>query len=62
MKLSGAVTILGLAAQAVALAIGGKQMHVERESDGLQSIVGFTIHNTLKNVLKPNRSLMMNIP
>ncbi len=45
MKLSGALTILGLAAQAVALAIGGKQMHVERESDGLQKIVCFTIHD-----------------
>jgi hypothetical protein len=46
MKLSRALTILGLAAQAVALAIGGKQMIVERESDGLQNIVRSTIHNT----------------
>ena len=45
MKLSGALTILALTAQAVALAIGGKQMHVERESDGLQNIASFPIHN-----------------
>ncbi len=31
--------ILFLAAQAAALAIGGRLMHIERESDGLQDVV-----------------------
>jgi hypothetical protein len=39
MRFLRAITLVGLAAQAVALAIGGKQMLVERESDGLQDIV-----------------------
>jgi hypothetical protein len=41
MKLPKALTILALAAGALALSIGGKQMHVERDSDGLQNIVSF---------------------
>jgi hypothetical protein len=39
MKVSRALTLVALAAQAAALSIGGKQMVVERESDGLQNIV-----------------------
>lgn len=39
MKLLRAIVTAAFAAQAAALAIGGKQMHVERESDGLQDIV-----------------------
>ncbi len=39
MRLLGALAVGIFAAQAAALAIGGKQMHVERESDGLQDIV-----------------------
>jgi hypothetical protein len=39
MKFGNVLAILALAAEAVALSIGGKQMHVERESDGLQNIV-----------------------
>ena len=42
MKLLRALAALLLAAQAAALSIGGKQMHVERESDGLQDIVSDT--------------------
>ena len=41
MKLGKVLTILVLTAQAVALSIGGKQMHVERDSDGLQNVVSF---------------------
>jgi len=39
MKLLRTLTVLALAAQVVGLTIGGKQMHVERDSDGLQDIV-----------------------
>jgi hypothetical protein len=39
MKLLRPLAIATLAAQAVALSIGGRQMVVERESDGLQNIV-----------------------
>jgi hypothetical protein len=39
MKLLRALTIAALAVEAAALAIGGKQMTVERDSDGLQDIV-----------------------
>lgn len=39
MKFSLALIRLLLAAHAAALSIGGKQMHVERDSDGLQNIV-----------------------
>ena len=39
MRFLRAVTVFALAAQAAALSIGGKQMNVERESDGLQNIV-----------------------
>jgi hypothetical protein len=39
MRFLRAVTVFALAAQAAALSIGGKQMQVERESDGLQNIV-----------------------
>jgi hypothetical protein len=41
MKLRKVLTVLALAAEAVALSIGGKQMHVERDSDGLQNVVSF---------------------
>jgi hypothetical protein len=39
MKLLRIITLTALAAQAAALAIGGKEMIVERDSDGLQNIV-----------------------
>jgi hypothetical protein len=39
MRFLRAVIVFALAAQAAALSIGGKQMQVERESDGLQNIV-----------------------
>jgi hypothetical protein len=39
MKFLQALAAATLAAQAAALSIGGKQMHVERGSDGLQDIV-----------------------
>jgi hypothetical protein len=39
MRISRALTIVTLAAQAVALSVGGRQMLIERESDGLQNIV-----------------------
>ena len=39
MKLLRALTVAALAVQAAALSIGGKQMSVERDSDGLQNIV-----------------------
>jgi hypothetical protein len=39
MKLLRALAGVAFAAQAAALAIGGKQMLVDRESNGLQSIV-----------------------
>lgn len=39
MLLLRAVTIASLTVQAVALAIGGNSMKVERDSDGLQNIV-----------------------
>jgi hypothetical protein len=41
MKLLRHLAIATLAAQAAALSIGGRQMVVERESDGLQDIVSF---------------------
>jgi hypothetical protein len=39
MTLLRALTLAAFASQAVALAIGGRQLVVERESDGLQDIV-----------------------
>jgi hypothetical protein len=39
MKLLRTLLVAALAAQAAALSVGGKQMVVERESDGLQNIV-----------------------
>jgi hypothetical protein len=45
MKLLRALTVFALAAQGAAMAIGGKQMHVERES-GLQDIVRFSETST----------------
>jgi hypothetical protein len=42
MKLLRALTCLALAGEAAALSIGGKQMHVERDSDGLQNIVSYS--------------------
>jgi hypothetical protein len=43
MKLLRALAIAALAAQAAALAIGGRPMIVERDSDGLQDIVSTSI-------------------
>ena len=45
MKLQNVLAVLALAAEAVALSIGGKQMHVERDSDGLQNIVSSLMCN-----------------
>ena len=42
MKLSRALTIFTLAAQAATMIIRGTQMHIEREGDGLQDIVRFS--------------------
>lgn len=42
MKLFRALTVAALAAQAAALSIGGKNMIVERDSDGLQDLVSCT--------------------
>lgn len=39
MKLLNALASVSLAAQAVALSIGGRQIVIERESVGLQDIV-----------------------
>ena len=39
MKFRNIFTFLALAAEAATLTIGGKQMLVERDSDGLQNIV-----------------------
>jgi len=39
MKLLRALLVLALAMEAAALSLGGKQMHVERGSDGLQNTV-----------------------
>lgn len=39
MKLLRAITVFAFAAQAAALSIGGKNMKIERDSDGLQDIV-----------------------
>ncbi len=51
MKLRQVITALGLVAHAAALLIGGRQMHVERDSDGLQEIVSFYIFmKTLSDV------------
>jgi hypothetical protein len=44
MKLLSALTSLALAAQAAAIAIGGKHMNVDRDSNGLQSIVSYSFH------------------
>lgn len=46
MKLLRALTIAALAVEAAALAIGGKQMTVERDSDGLQNIVATPFHKS----------------
>lgn len=43
MKLLRALAIAALAAHAAALAIGGRPMIVERDSDGLQDIVSTPI-------------------
>lgn len=47
MKLLRALTVAALAAQAAALYIGGRQMIVERESDGLQDIVSCPSHSIM---------------
>jgi hypothetical protein len=39
MKLSNALACLAFVARTVSLAVGGKQMVIERDSDGLQDIV-----------------------
>ena len=39
MKFPRALTIAAFAAQTAALAIGGQQITIERDSDGLQDIV-----------------------
>jgi hypothetical protein len=39
MKLLSALTSLALVARTLALAVGGKQIFIERDSDGLQDIV-----------------------
>jgi hypothetical protein len=39
MELLWVFTLFALAVEAVALSIGGNQMHVERDSNGLQNIV-----------------------
>lgn len=43
MRLLRALATAAFAAHAAALVIGGKQMQVERESDGLQNIVRILI-------------------
>jgi len=43
MKLLRALTVAALAAQTAALSIGGKNMIVERGSDGLQSLVSSSL-------------------
>lgn len=45
MKLLRALTGIAFVAQATALVIGGKSMHVDRDSTGLQSIVGGFQHD-----------------
>ncbi|TVY57797.1 putative beta-galactosidase A [Lachnellula cervina] len=47
MKLFRALTVAALAAQAAALSIGGKDMIVERDSDGLQDLVTYDEHSLL---------------
>jgi len=52
MRLFGAIGVAFLAVQAAALSIGGKNMKVERDSDGLQNIVSSIIslpYNTAYN-------------
>lgn len=44
MKLFRAIGVAALAVQAAALSIGGKNMKVERDSDGLQDIVSTTFY------------------
>lgn len=39
MKFLRALSVAALAAQAAALSIGGRNMKIERESDGLQDLV-----------------------
>jgi len=39
MKLLRALSVAALAAQAAALTIGGRQMKIERDSDGRQDLV-----------------------
>lgn len=43
MRFLRLLTAVSVAANAAALAIGGKQMHVERESDGLQDTVSLVL-------------------
>ncbi|TVY31741.1 putative beta-galactosidase A [Lachnellula subtilissima] len=47
MKLFRALTVAALAVQAAALSIGGKNMIVERDSDGLQDLVTYDEHSLL---------------
>jgi hypothetical protein len=61
MKFLRALAVFALAAQAVAMAIGGKHMHVERES-GLQDIVRFSANLASGSVNCILRSHTMNIP
>ena len=39
MRFLRALTLAAVAAQAAALTIGGENVHIKRESDGLQDIV-----------------------
>ncbi|KAH8678995.1 glycoside hydrolase family 35 protein [Tricladium varicosporioides] len=45
MKFNNILSFFTLAAEVVALSIGGKQMHIERDSDTLQSIVTYDEHS-----------------
>lgn len=51
MRFFAAFATVALAAQAAALSIGGKHMVVERDSDGLQDIVGHLKLHSLSQVL-----------
>jgi hypothetical protein len=61
MKFLRALAVFALAAQAVAMTIGGKHMHVERES-GLQDIVRFSANLASGSADCILRSHTMNIP
>ncbi|KAF4636287.1 hypothetical protein G7Y89_g1812 [Cudoniella acicularis] len=45
MKVFNILAAFAIAAQAAALSVGGRQMHVERDSDALQSIVTYDQHS-----------------